>query len=740
MRTFCIFVATSIAATGVAVAQQEQGALQEVLVTSRKVEERLQDVPLSVSAFTAKEIAERGADDIYKISTATPGFAFEKLNRFGVQGGGSRPVIRGQSNILGEANASIFIDGLQYSDSILSFPFDIVERVEVIKGPQAALYGRATFAGAINLVTKKGSNEFENKISGRLAQYDDREINFLSRGPIVEDKIFYMVHARYYDFGGQYRNTVDGRKVGDENSVNLNGALEFRPNDRLTARFGFGVGQDDDGMAAVTLQDRFANNCFLNVARQYYCGEVLELDSTEQNIDIFGGRAGLEKTAYRFSSQIAYDAGNFEVDWNTGYFSADSEYGYDVDITSNSTALGGDFARVAVSDRRELSSELIFRSDTERRVRFLGGAYYYQSRREFREERILNRARDVDNGEDRIDNIAVFGYVEGDFTDRLKGRVELRYAEDTIGNSNPGAPNRAALPLIERTFNSWSPRITLDFKATPDNLIYASVAEGNKPGFINSNPLLDPSLLFADEESALNYEVGSKNTLFNGRMTLNAAVYFIDWTDQQLTTAATLSSGAPVTVVVNVGKTEVKGFELELNNQFTDQLSGGLGFSYNDAKFKEAFDPEQAAFNADPNRPIPGDMGSLAGKQTPNAPKTQASAYGRYEFPIGASVNGFVRADYSYVSKKYSQVFNLAHTGDQNLVNLKIGFETDKWNFTIFGDNLTDDRTPSTVIRFVDFKNVLPIGTSNRTSSFVRAFQYPLADKRQFGVTASYKF
>ncbi|HPF27971.1 MAG TPA: Plug domain-containing protein, partial [Steroidobacteraceae bacterium] len=139
MRTFCIFVATSIAATGVAVAQQEQGALQEVLVTSRKVEERLQDVPLSVSAFTAKEIAERGADDIYKISTATPGFAFEKLNRFGVQGGGSRPVIRGQSNILGEANASIFIDGLQYSDSILSFPFDIVERVEVIKGPQAAL-------------------------------------------------------------------------------------------------------------------------------------------------------------------------------------------------------------------------------------------------------------------------------------------------------------------------------------------------------------------------------------------------------------------------------------------------------------------------------------------------------------------------------------------------------------------------------------------------------------------------
>ena len=86
------------------------------------------------------------------------------------------------------------------------------------------------------------------------------------------------------------------------------------------------------------------------------------------------------------------------------------------------------------------------------------------------------------------------------------------------------------------------------------------------------------------------------------------------------------------------------------------------------------------------------------------------------------------------------RVFSLAHTGDQNLINLKVGFETDNWNVTIFGDNLPDDRTPSTVIRFVDFKNPLPIGTSQRASTSVRAFQYPLADKRQVGVTASYKF
>ncbi|MEZ5500056.1 MAG: TonB-dependent receptor [Steroidobacteraceae bacterium] len=736
MRLTCIVVATAIAATGVAVAQES--GLQEVVITSRKVEEKLQDVPLSVKAFTAEDIVERGIDDLYKVSTSTPGFSFEKLNRFGVQGGGSRPVIRGQSNILGEANASTFIDGLQYNDSILSFPFDLVERIEVIKGPQAALFGRATFAGAINIITKKPTNEVQNSVSTRLAQYDEFEVNAMSRGPVIEDKVFYMVHARYYKFGGMYRNILDGQKVGDERSANFNTSLEFRPNDAWMMRFNMGYGEDNDGAAAITLQDRFYNNCYLEVARQYYCGEVAELDYTEQNLDLFGDRIGMDKTAYRYSAQVEYDPGPFSLTWNTGYFDADQSYGYDVDVTSNSTALNGDFNRVAVSDRKELSSELILRSNEERRVRGMVGAYFYRSRRDFREDRInaTGVVRTVNNGTERVDNWAVFGALEADFSDRWTGRVEARLAEDTIGNNNPGA--RPTLPLLEKTFNSFSPRVTLDYKVTPDHLLYLAVAQGNKPGFINANPLLDPSLLFADEESAWNYEIGSKNTFLDGRMTLNAAAYFIDWSDQQLTTGATLSTGAPVTVVVNIGKTEVKGFELELNNKFTDQFSGGLSFSYNDAEITEASDPEQLAFDLADG--LTGSTGSVAGNQTPNSPKTQASAYGKFEFPVNASVNGFLRLDYAYTSKKYSQIFNLAHTGDQNLLNLKLGFETDKWNITLWGDNLTDDRTPSTVIRFVDFKNVLPIGTSQRTSAFVRGFQYPLADKRQFGITASYKF
>ena len=239
MQRLLLAAAALVLAAGTAVAQE----LEEIVVTARKVEENLQEVPVAVTAFTAEQIEEAGLNDLFDISLATPGFSFERLSRYGTPlGGASRPVIRGMSNILGGANASIFVDGLQYSDSILSFPMDTVERVEVIKGPQAALFGRATFAGAINLITKRGSDEFENKVSARLGDYRDYEASFLSRGPLLEGQLFYTAFGRVYDFGGFYRNSLDDQRIGDEKSVNFDGSLEFRPNETFSARFGLGIG------------------------------------------------------------------------------------------------------------------------------------------------------------------------------------------------------------------------------------------------------------------------------------------------------------------------------------------------------------------------------------------------------------------------------------------------------------------------------------------------------------------
>ncbi len=111
---------------------------------------------------------------------------------------------------------------------------------------------------------KKGGNDFEHSVSTRAAEHDDYEINVLSRGPIIEDKAFYMVQGRWSDFGGQYRNRIDGRKVGQERSHGVNASLEFKMADDVIVRVSGGHGVDEDGIAAIALQDRFSNNCFLS--------------------------------------------------------------------------------------------------------------------------------------------------------------------------------------------------------------------------------------------------------------------------------------------------------------------------------------------------------------------------------------------------------------------------------------------------------------------------------------------
>ena len=661
---------------------------------------------------------------------ATPGFSFERLSRYGTPlGGASRPVIRGMSNILGGANASIFIDGLQYSDSILSFPMDAVERVEVIKGPQAALFGRAHFRRRHQPDHQARRQRVREQGFRPLGRPPGLRGQFPVPRPLGgEDKLFYTAFARVYDFGGFHRNSF-GRPSASATSspVNFDGALEFRPNETFSARFGLGIGRDDDGASALTLQDRTYNNCYLEVARQYYCGAAVQDIPSVQNLEPFGSDIGIDKDSTRLAAHLEWRLGNFTIRSNTGYFNAEQTYGYDVDLTANSTALGGTFNRIAVSDRKEGSTELIVQHDAGGAVRYLAGIYYYKSRRDFREDRLNGST--VNQGEARVDNLALFGSVSVDFTDRLTGSVELRYADDEIGNDNPGA--RPSLPLIKDSFDSFSPRITLDWQVSERSMLYASYAQGNKPGDINANPLLSPEYLFAKEEESNNYEIGAKNVFGDGRTTLNLALYAIDWDKQQLTTTVFLTNGNPTSVLVNAGKTKAKGLELELASALTERFTAGLGYSYNDAEFREYDNSDQAALFGDP---------SARGNQTPNSSKHQLNLFGSYEFPLGNGMTGFLRSDYSYGSKKYAQIHNLAHTGGQSLLNLKVGLRGDAWLLSLFVDNLTDDRTPSTLVRFVDFANILPRGDSMRTSVFARAFFYPLPPKRQLGLKASYSF
>lgn len=729
--------------------------LEEVHVSARKFEERLMDVPVAISAFSSEALEATNSQDIYDLTRMAPGFSFERLNRYGVQGGVGRPVIRGMSNILGEGNASVFVDGILFSDSILAFPFDIVERVEIIKGPQAALLGRGTFSGAINLITKKGTNEPEHRVTMRAAQYDDYETNLLFRGPIVDDKLFFMVHGRYYTFGGMYDNTLDGRKVGDEESTDFNASLEYRSGGVFSALVSAGYSEVDDGMAAVTLQDRFANNCHLDVARQYYCGAVHEQGTVTLDRGNLQGDDGVHRDSTRLSAQLTWDFDSFSLVSNSGLFDTDIGYGYDSTYqgghviapttvpdapgyvrTATDPVRTGSVTRNEVSDREEWSTELRIQSDDDTRLRWLAGVYYYKSRRNLQELHYLPTAPTIDFGETRVDNQAIFGSIGFDLTDRWDVTAEVRYAEDTIGNLKTSP----TVVLIEKKFDSFTPRITTSINLTPDSMFYLSYAEGNKPGVVNADPRFPPEIQFAEEEESTNYEIGVKTSMMGGKVILNAAAYYIDWEKQQLTTTFFFPTGGTQSYIINAGETEVRGMEVEVQGQVSDAVTLGMTFSYTNAEFIVLEDAEAGQLFGDT---------SLAGKTPAGVPEHTASVFGRFGFNVGSNLRGYVRADASYSGKKYDQVFNLAHTGTQELVNLTLGLDGDHWSGSLWVKNLFDDRTPSSVTRYVDQMNLnVPQHINENpaqdnvpgSTTLERAFFYPLARKRQVGINLSYNF
>jgi len=717
-------IAMAVAAMFYASEATRAQALEEIVVTARKAEESLQDVPLTITAFRAADIEERGMADLFDVSLFTPGFQFEKLgNRYGAQGGGTRPVVRGMSSIGGGPNAAFFVDGILHSQNIMSFPFELIERVEVIKGPQAALFGRATFAGAINFITKRPTDVPQHQISARVAQYDDYEVNFVSRGPI-SDRVSYLVHGRYYDFGGQHRNRFDGQLVGQENSQGLNAALEFRPTDNLTMAISGGYNEDDDGLAASVITPRTANNCFLQVFRQYYCGEIPVENTIDLNRAALLGEEGLRRETLRLmgSAEYRFDNGT-SLNWNAGYFDINSDYGYDSDYISASRSTTN--LRLEVQKREEMSTELRLQSSADQRLRWLMGLFYYSDKfDEF--ERRLSAAPDLDRGETKTTNAAIFGSLGVDVTDTLAASLELRYAEEDLEFVTGSGD------VFKGKFDSFLPRLTADWKVTDTTMLYGVVALGNKPGSVNNDPRLPPELLEVDEEEVWHYELGAKNTFLDGRMTLNTAAFFLDWSKQALTETFFAPDGSSISYGINAGKTEVKGFELDLTVRLTDSFMSGFSYALNDSTFVkfQGLAEGVALLNTD----------DMKGRMTPNTSKHEFALFGRKDFLVTDGINGFFRADFAFGESKFDQVFNLAETGDITILNLRLGFESERWSASVFVDNATGNDRPSAVIRYVDNKNRLPIGSSQRVSSIARGFLYSLADKRRAGVDVRYRF
>ena len=625
--------------------------LEEIVVTARKTEESLLDSPVSVSVLTTRQLQDLNIDSIDDVAKFSPGFSFSKA--FGRST--ERPVIRGAANILAgtnpqaEAGSAYFIDGIYYSGDIQALDINEVARVEVIKGPQSALYGRNTYAGAVNFITEApyGVDGIDGSVKATVGDYGEQRIN----GNIAfgGERAAMRLSASLYDYDGEYTNLTTRKKVGDESTDTYSLLLAFKPGDNSELSFRYNRADSDDGTRALQLIRADANNCYpgyrsnayrntpsptdirrgteatvvnADNTNQYFCGEVKALPYVRLN-DRTAAPGALPEGVTDTRRAVAFSGVERETDWFSLQYSVDFDVaifklsgawrdevlktGSDSDhwdlrwysnavgapapATDDPNDLAPSFFNFSGTDKTEDTSlEIRFTSNTDEALNWTLGAFYYDQDKTTRSLNFNGDANFAD--EFKVKNLALFTSLGYRFTDTFAGTIEVRGAGE-----EKSLLDRSSSTMITKndseTFSSFTWRATLDWQLSDNTLLYGILATGNKPGGLNNSDAEAEGFADFEEETSDNIEIGVKTTFWDGRASLSLAAYYNDISKFQLTTPLADPNGLLASAVSNQGDAEVTGLELELRLALSEAWGLDFGATFSDPEITHGCDPMQ---------------------------------------------------------------------------------------------------------------------------------------------------
>ncbi len=767
-------------------ARAQQIVLPEISVTARKREESLLDVPLSVTVLTADDIEIKGVTQFKDIIDFTPGFFFAEHS----VGRGDRSnrllVVRGMrintENDHQQA-ATVFVDGAPMLGNVISGLEDAA-RVEVIKGPQSAYFGRSTFAGAINFVTKTPSDEFQGKITAEGGRFGTTDVGVQIEGPLMEDVASYRISTSWYETNGHYQLGNDPeQRLGQRETFDISGMLYITPSDRFSAKLRLHYWHDNDGPSAAFGYGRGNGEEYFNCnppgstlpphpdggPNNWICGEAPfptaqqingNFDLVGDKIDLLNGipsdgfsidtafedpflqRFGLERRAWQASLVWDYEFENgITLSSISAYHSNEWMALDDLDrratevLPDEPNKTLRDTALLNGRDLEDFSQEIRFSSADDQRLRWaVGGSFVHSEGVRTSGFRVGGNVRSFSFGNVfDIQTYGIFGSAAYDITDRLTLNFEARHQWDNLTEARTTGEES-----LSDTFTNFTPRAILEFKPNDDITLYASYAKGTRPGAFNAaliglpQSVLDQvkeqigADLAVPEEKLDNYEVGFKGSFLNGRAQLTAALYLADWQAQTvgLATVTFPDRDDPEIIATNGtgGEIDLWGIEVEGIMAATDNLTLEGTFSFNDSEI-------QKASCSDCNFLLGFDDISGLGKQLSRNPKYQGSAGLMYKDALTAAFDWYTRVDYIFTGSRWATDANLTKTGDSHRVNLRAGVETDTFRLELFGENIFDDKT------FTNYQVLLDFAYFDR-----RVITAGLPDRAVWGARASYKF
>ncbi|QXQ07145.1 TonB-dependent receptor [Sphingosinicellaceae bacterium] len=631
--------------------------LNDIIVTAQRRSEKLQEVPIQVTVLSAETIEKAGikstADALMLVPNVTFDESFTYLNSF--------ITVRGLAQINNaDAPVAVIVDGVpQNSQKQLRMDLFDIERIEVLKGPQGGLYGRNALGGAINIVTKRPTNDFEGFLDASYGNGDAVNISGAVSGPIIPDTLLFRASGSYKYDGGRIDNAYTGKAVDFvKHDYDLRGQLNYIASDRL---------QFD---LRASYRDFSAGSIYDSVVLS---GDANDFQSPRSNIEgLSFGHVG------DYSLKADYDFGGVTLTSITAHtdlvesYRGDLDFDNPVDLPSGFAGLGFQAGQGQDLRLKLTSQELRLVSDSHKPFRWILGGYYLHTKRSLNTQVFI----DLDGSRAQYDNqsliivhllednsndaYAAYGQFDYDINDALTLSGALRYDHDRRDQTDEiGGGERVA------NFSKVQPKVTLTYKIDPSHLLYATYSTGFRSGGYNAPTVVIPVY---KAETLTNYEAGFKTSWLDNRLRLNGAVYLEkDHNYQSFYIDVTTGSQ----IIGNIDRVNIWGVELEAQALVAKglELTAALGTTDTDIRRNTA---------------APDTVGNHTPKTTPWTLNLGA----QYSRPIGADTNLILRADFQHRTKKYWQVDNLDVQQAVNIVNLRAGIEKGAWSLYGFGRNV----------------------------------------------------
>lgn len=704
-----ICASSSFAQEAAQPAAAEPVALEELVVTARGRAEQLRDVPISATAFSEGQIERAQIRAVSDFIGLTPNITIVQAQNAGY----SAVSIRGITQVRNsQSPVAVVVDGVQQVNSyqLTQQLFDL-QGIEVLRGPQGALYGRNAEGGAILITTKQPTNQAEGHFVVGAGSGKEYSAQGVVSGPIVEDKLVGRLGATYVDRKGYFDNVYLNKKQDPYEDFTVQGLLKWVPTDKFSADLKAAYSVTDGGalnyhfQGAVLLPNGLINPA--NPVDFTIPGNANLVDRTFISRDIGTDH----RTITDVSLKLSYDLGFATLRSITAWSHVEELYTGDGYPYGNTTTLqlipGTDFFDVDASATQYLdvdatSQEVRLTSPNDQRFRWMVGGYYLST------DRYISTTTGFNNGlgilgikrtpagagtinrtlsflGDDNHNVTYAGFANFDYevTDQLQLSAAFRYDEDRrTQHVSPFNTSGAPSATNKAKFSQGQPKFTAVYKATPSLNLYGSWGVGFRSGEFNQNGAAAAAAAAGTvgisdkvpQEKAETAEIGFKGSWLSNRLRVSGDVYQTDVSNQQY---FVFIGAIAAQVLVPIDDVRLRGGELEVSAALAPGLQASAGLGVTDSKIRK--------YTVNP---------ANVGNWAPYVPDMTFNLGLEYRRPVSEGLVLATRADYRRMGKQYWDTDNSTARDAVDLVSLSLGLEDaeGRWTASVKAENLFDER------------------------------------------------